>query len=488
MKISQSTIQLSSYHSAEELDLLQEETSKETVKRTSSVISTGSNNPIWAKNPFAMPTILVDRVSLSHHENHEVQSEYNHSLSSHSKVTSADDGTTVEYDQQEFVEKLVGAVMDRDVVIRTLRNGDDIRLGSGVGAGLEPVSAVETSSTESLVTMNRTQIHYEEEQMGFSSQGQVVTEDGRTIEFSLDLAMDRAYLSKTEEQTLIHTWQEEVEVTLIDPLVISLDGSLPQLTDTKFEFDLNSDGFAEEVSFVSKGSGFLSFDKNNDGVINNGSELFGPGTGNGFGELGEYDLDNNGWIDENDAVFSQLSVWTRDEEGNDVLVSLADAGVGAIYLDNAQAQFNMTSMDNELNGELRRSGVFLFENGNVGAIQQIDLAAKTAEDAVIDLSQDVQNMVSSQVIDVPVGPGQIAPSISQLRAEPITETLDPIKELIDQLKAIREQLRELLDQGEGNRQSLKRVKNQGLSFSKTQLYSMTHPDATRMKQPMGWHI
>ena len=188
--------------------------------------------------------------------------------------------------------------------------------------------------------------------MTFASQGQVLTEDGRSINFSMELAMDRTTLTETREQALISTWQEQV--VLVDPLIINLEGGVPALSDARFEFDLDNDGSTEEISFAASGSGFLSFDKNHDGMINNGSELFGPGTGNGFDELSAYDLDGNGWIDENDDVFSKLSVWTRDGSGNDLLVSLADAGIGAVYLDNAATAFELTDMDNALTGDVAR--------------------------------------------------------------------------------------------------------------------------------------
>ena len=102
-----------------------------------------------------------------------------------------------------------------------------------------------------------------------------------------------------------------------DPLVINFNGSAAQLTSTKFSFDIDTDGTTENISFAAPGSGFLALDKNHDGKINDGSELFGPASGNGFKELAAYDQDGNQWIDENDAVFSRLKVWSKDGEGKD---------------------------------------------------------------------------------------------------------------------------------------------------------------------------
>jgi hypothetical protein len=89
------------------------------------------------------------------------------------------------------------------------------------------------------------------------------------------------------------TYHEETNVSLrlgdaarkTDPLVLNFAGTAAQLTDQRFSFDLNADGSDEQINFVTPGSGFLVFDRNQDGKVNNGSELFGPTTGDGFQEL-----------------------------------------------------------------------------------------------------------------------------------------------------------------------------------------------------------
>jgi hypothetical protein len=45
-----------------------------------------------------------------------------------------------------------------------------------------------------------------------------------------------------------------------------------------------------------------------DGRVNDGRELFGPRTGDGFAELAAYDDDGNNWIDENDGIHDNLSI------------------------------------------------------------------------------------------------------------------------------------------------------------------------------------
>lgn len=209
--------------------------------------------------------------------------------------------------------------------------------------------------------------HYEKEQTAFASSGVVKTADGREIQFDLAYAMSREYSSRTDISI-------RAGDALVDPLVINFAVPTASLSARKYAFDLDSDGDQEQISFVGQGSGFLALDKNGDGTVNNGGELFGPDSGNGFADLAAYDGDGNNWIDENDAIYSQLSIWTKDENGNDRLLALGQTGVGAIYLGNADTAFSYKDTANQLQGQLQRSGVFLHEDGRAGTVQQIDLA------------------------------------------------------------------------------------------------------------------
>lgn len=217
----------------------------------------------------------------------------------------------------------------------------------------------------------------EQEDTSFSTVGTVRTKDGREINFNVNVNMSR----RCEEY-----YREELNVAqfaLYDPLVINLDTDATELSDQTFYFDLDADGEEEEISML-KGSGYLALDKNEDGIINDGSELFGTGNGDGFADLARYDEDGNGWIDENDSIWSKLKIWCKDEKGNDVLYKLSDKGVGAICLQNVSTDFTLqgdrTAQDgateaNATNGAIRKTGIFLYENGNVGTVQHVDMAA-----------------------------------------------------------------------------------------------------------------
>ena len=208
----------------------------------------------------------------------------------------------------------------------------------------------------------------ESESTTFASSGMVKTQDGRSIDFNIEVSMSRAFTSQINTLTT----QNYIKT---DPLVINLDTDIGSVTDQKFLFDLDSDGDEEEISFAGKGSGFLALDRDGDGRIGDGSELFGTKSGDGFKDLAAFDEDGNGWIDENDSIYSKLKVWTKDEDGNDYLINLKDADVGAIYLDNAHTQFSLKDGNNRLNGEIKKTGIYLHEStGAAGTLNHVDLA------------------------------------------------------------------------------------------------------------------
>ncbi len=209
---------------------------------------------------------------------------------------------------------------------------------------------------------------YEEtEQTVFAARAEVHTADGRTIRLDLEVGMSRRYV---EQESL----QIRAGAALKDPLVINFDGKAAELTDETIRFDIDADGQADTVSRLGPGSGFLAWDRDGSGKIESGSELFGPASGDGFAELAALDADGDGWIDEDDAAFDVLRVWTPDGQGGGRLVGLAAVGVGAIGLARVATPFDLTGPDNALRGKIRSTGVVLFEDGTAGTSQQIDLA------------------------------------------------------------------------------------------------------------------
>ena len=214
-----------------------------------------------------------------------------------------------------------------------------------------------------------TETYYMQEQSAsFQTQGQVVTADGRTIDFNLNVHMSSRFEAYYKE-----SFDIQKAVNLCDPLVINLDSSPATVSDQTFYFDLDGDGVEEDIHKLNSGSGYRALDKNNDGKINDGNELFGTASGDGFADLAKYDEDGNGWIDEHDAIWNHLKIWVQTEQGPQ-LYSLADKGVGAICLNRMPTYYTQYDKDGEVSAVVRSTGMFLYENGAAGSMQHLDLA------------------------------------------------------------------------------------------------------------------
>jgi len=118
-----------------------------------------------------------------------------------------------------------------------------------------------------------------------------------------------------------------------DPIVIDLDANGIRATGLAGGrvFDINADGQPDLTSFIASGDGLLALDRNRNGRIDDGSELFGDQRGavNGFEELRKLDQNRDGVIDSGDSAYRDLLVLTSEGE----LGALDHSGVAAISLD-----------------------------------------------------------------------------------------------------------------------------------------------------------
>ncbi|MCX7946217.1 MAG: hypothetical protein N2557_04525 [Hydrogenophilus sp.] len=207
------------------------------------------------------------------------------------------------------------------------------------------------------------------EALTFSASGVVQTADGRTISFAAGFALARH--EETEINLHIATLSAQLQQRPKDPLVLDFAGAGAQLADIGFRFDLMGDGTLVNLPVPLRGAGFLVFDRNGNGRVDDGRELFGPRSGDGFRELAQLDDDRNGWIDESDSSWSRLYVWHPFQP--DRLIALADLRIGALATTAVATPFSIDDSQGHQRGQLQKSSIYLKETGEVGTISHLDL-------------------------------------------------------------------------------------------------------------------
>ena len=141
--------------------------------------------------------------------------------------------------------------------------------------------------------------------------------------------------------------QNESSSFHVSPIVLDLnnDGINTVSINNGVLFDINGDSKIECTSWINKGDGFLVLDTNKDGIINDGSELFGEGTiltngtkaKNGYEALTQYDLNKDHIINSDDNIFKLLQVWIDKnadaKTSSDELFTLSQLGIKSFSLD-----------------------------------------------------------------------------------------------------------------------------------------------------------
>lgn len=308
---------------------------------------------------------------------------------SFSQTTTTEVSSRVAYDFEDhmsledrlkklIIEVLLARLYGEDVAMYPKRNnGPKVVNPAPVSCGCPQVAAPykdsynnEAPSVGFGALFKTTEEYYQKQTVDFSASLQIETPN-RSFDMSLNLSF-------TKELYESHTTRIEIgDQRLIDPLVINFDEDVnpfENLSELNFEFDLDSDGETESIPMLQKGSGFLAYDKNENGVIDDGSELFGTVSGNGFRDLSVHDKDGNNWIDENDKIFDKLKIWQKDEEGNGKLVSLLDLNVGAIYLGDLQSGYRYQSDIHTTEAVQKSNGIFVKEDGTgLGMVSSLDI-------------------------------------------------------------------------------------------------------------------
>ncbi len=282
-----------------------------------------------------------------------------------------------------LLSQMTRQVTGQSVTIRALQ--DTLTTTSALRAMQQEQTPLARQQT---VSFTSGRVYSEATALLFSAQGTVQTLDGREINFDLGLSMEQSTVA-------VETASFATSGLFIDPLILQFDTQSPLLADSSFLFDIDGDGKEDDLACPGSGCGFLAFDRNGDGKINDGSELFGPESGSGFGELAALDSDANLWIDENDPMFDQLLIWSLNgQDGGEKLCSLKEAGVGAIAVAHAGTDFQLRQEDGSVVGTIAANGLFLTENGEVRPMQEVELAL--AENPSEQLSPGAEKLTWAQ--------------------------------------------------------------------------------------------
>ena len=189
----------------------------------------------------------------------------------------------------------------------------------------------------------------------------------------------------------------------VDPLVFDLDGdgiTTISIDESNTFFDLDNSGFAEKTSWVGAKEGLLAYDKNGDGIINGGNELFGDRTlmkdgktlaSSGFAALAEYDDNKDGKIDSNDAIYTLLRIW-QDSDGDGItsvgeLKQLVELGIVSIGL-----SYSNTGVTDSANNIQVRTGLFTLADGSSRLTGEYLLnrdPLQSVDSSLVEVSDDV---------------------------------------------------------------------------------------------------
>jgi Ca2+-binding RTX toxin-like protein len=168
----------------------------------------------------------------------------------------------------------------------------------------------------------------------------------------------------------------------VDPLIVDLDGDGVETVskDVGIVFDHDGDGHKAGTGWVSKDDAFVVLDRNKNGKIDNGSELFGVNTllsngklaGNGFEALADLDSTNDGVFDSQDDLYGEVRLWQdRNQDGisqADELLSLAAAGIVSIKVSGAAS----TNGDN--GNIISNLGSYTKVDTSTGVVGTVDFA------------------------------------------------------------------------------------------------------------------
>ena len=158
-----------------------------------------------------------------------------------------------------------------------------------------------------------------------------------------------------------------------DPIVFDLDGDGIELTDVNngVRFDITGTGKSVQTTWVRGGDALLAWDRNGNGRIDSGLELFGDqrGAANGFEELRKLDTNNDGFIGPEDKNFKELVLWRDNGDGissQDEIFTLPQLGIERIAVN-----YKNTNVIADGNNTITQKSFFIRSDQTVGRVADV---------------------------------------------------------------------------------------------------------------------
>lgn len=158
----------------------------------------------------------------------------------------------------------------------------------------------------------------------------------------------------------------------VDPIVITIGKASASLRGDNIDFDIDGNGTNENMAVLGQNDYLLSLDKSKNGIIDNGRELFGPSSGNGFLELGFLDSNHDNKIDNSDMNFNNLRLLEFSSTKQQFLHTLSSKGVESIYLSTSKTITQLSDENGNLRAEITEKGTVKLGNNSAGVVQHLD--------------------------------------------------------------------------------------------------------------------
>ncbi len=208
--------------------------------------------------------------------------------------------------------------------------------------------------------------HSHKQQLSYQVQGQlIINEQELLLNYQMSLESTQSSYHK----------MEVTAAALKDPLIVQFgEQGLGEIS-SAIEFHINRDNTLDSLPIFSGDVGYLVYDKNSNQQADDGSELFGPRTGQGFNELAELDTNKNGFIDHEDERFEQLFIWQPSKEiiQAEQWLSLQQAKIQAISLSSTTTPYNFYDQQGQIQAQLRQSSFAINNDGLGRGVHQVDV-------------------------------------------------------------------------------------------------------------------